>query len=442
MARRGARAALGAGHSERRVILQTGDRATVLRISRTGLALGGLAGLVAVALVVFGAAALVVDRLGAGEDRPGAALRSAYLDRIQVLTEERDAARAEAAAAQARHLAAVEGIAEREAAALRAEEALREMEAELALARARVERALEDREASEIAARAAAERAAALEAALAADPADPDRAATLAAVSEALEAEVVAREAAEGEASRLATELAAVTLELRVTERRQEQMVEELRASVAGASGSMERALREVAIDVEGAVARMRSEFSGTGGPLVPIGMSSRSYPGSEETVSRFDELMVEVDRMNLLRLALGRVPYAMPVKAPHRFTSGFGYRRDPKGGGRRMHAGVDFAAPQGTPIYATADGVVASARGEGGYGQTVRIRHEFGYETVYAHLSRIHVKPGQRVSRGERIGDMGRTGRATGVHLHYEVRKNEAPVNPMTYVEAARNVY
>jgi murein DD-endopeptidase MepM/ murein hydrolase activator NlpD len=131
-----------------------------------------------------------------------------------------------------------------------------------------------------------------------------------------------------------------------------------------------------------------------------------------------------------------------MPVTSSFRFTSGYGYRRDPKRGGSRLHRGIDLAAPRGTPIFATADGVVTSSKFESGYGNTVRIQHGFGFETVYAHQSRIRVKPGQRVSRGDRIGDMGRTGRATGVHLHYEVHLNGRPVNPMTYVEAAKNVF
>jgi len=219
-------------------------------------------------------------------------------------------------------------------------------------------------------------------------------------------------------------------------------MVARLRDAVGASSGAIEAALRSASLDVDSVVATVRQDYSGEGGPLVPIGVSSRSYPGDAATASRFDELMIDVDRMNLLRIALGKVPYAMPVKAAHRFTSGFGYRSDPKGRGRRMHLGVDFAAPMGTPIYAAADGVVVSAEHEGGYGQTVRVRHDFGFESVYAHQSRMRVRPGQRVSRGEHIGDMGRSGRTTGVHLHYEVHLNGRPVNPMTYVEAARNVF
>ncbi|MCL4105266.1 UNVERIFIED_CONTAM: hypothetical protein GTU68_055397 [Idotea baltica] len=106
------------------------------------------------------------------------------------------------------------------------------------------------------------------------------------------------------------------------------------------------------------------------------------------------------------------------------------------------MHNGTDFAAPHGTDIFSTADGVITHAGWQSGYGKLIKIRHEFGIETRYAHLSNIRVKVGQRVSRGQIIGDMGNTGRSTGTHLHYEIRVNGKPMNPMTYIKAANNVF
>ncbi|MGD9295207.1 MAG: M23 family metallopeptidase, partial [Roseobacter sp.] len=108
----------------------------------------------------------------------------------------------------------------------------------------------------------------------------------------------------------------------------------------------------------------------------------------------------------------------------------------------RRLHKGVDFAAPSGTDLFATADGVVTKAGWQSGYGRMVTIQHEFGIETRYAHLSKIRVKVGQKVSRGEHIGDMGASGRVTGVHLHYEVRVGGKAVNPMIYIKAAQDVF
>jgi murein DD-endopeptidase MepM/ murein hydrolase activator NlpD len=100
------------------------------------------------------------------------------------------------------------------------------------------------------------------------------------------------------------------------------------------------------------------------------------------------------------------------------------------------------MAGPVGTPIYATADGVVTHADWQSGYGRLIKVQHEFGLETRYAHLSRIRVKKGQRVSRGDLIGDMGNSGRSTGPHLHYEVRVGGKAVNPMTYIKAGRDVF
>ena len=99
------------------------------------------------------------------------------------------------------------------------------------------------------------------------------------------------------------------------------------------------------------------------------------------------------------------------------------------------------MAGPVGTPVYATGDGVVTHAGRMGAYGNLIKISHELGTETRYAHLSRVNVQVGQRVSQGERIGDMGNTGRSTGSHLHYEVRMNGRAVDPMSFIKAAENV-
>ena len=115
--------------------------------------------------------------------------------------------------------------------------------------------------------------------------------------------------------------------------------------------------------------------------------------------------------------------------------TSGFGYRKSPFTDRREFHKGVDIAGPPGTPVYATAKGRVIFAGRDGAYGLTVALDHGSGIVTSYAHLQRIAVKDGQGVSRGELIGYMGKTGRTTGPHLHYEVRLNGIPVDPMRYI-------
>lgn len=127
-------------------------------------------------------------------------------------------------------------------------------------------------------------------------------------------------------------------------------------------------------------------------------------------------------------------LPAIQPVanKDLTRMASGFGYRLDPFYRTFTFHAGMDFTADIGTEVYATGDGVVQKSMNDGwGYGNHVIINHGFGYTTLYGHLSRITVRPGQAVKRGQLIGNVGSSGRSTGPHLHYEVRRNGNPLNP-----------
>jgi murein DD-endopeptidase MepM/ murein hydrolase activator NlpD len=116
--------------------------------------------------------------------------------------------------------------------------------------------------------------------------------------------------------------------------------------------------------------------------------------------------------------------------------TDGFGFRGNPFGGGSsEFHPGQDIAAPRGTPVFATADGVVIKADWQNGYGQTVVIDHGNGLTTRYGHLSKIEVEEGREISRGEELGQVGSTGRSTGPHLHYEVRIDDVAVSPLHYL-------
>ena len=133
----------------------------------------------------------------------------------------------------------------------------------------------------------------------------------------------------------------------------------------------------------------------------------------------------------------LAATPAIQPVsnKDLARIASGFGYRVDPIYKTIKMHAGLDFTAPQGTPIYATADGTVKmSGFSDGGYGNHVVINHGYGYETLYGHMVRTKAKRGQKVKRGEVIGYVGSTGKSTGPHCHYEVHKNGQKIDPVYF--------
>jgi murein DD-endopeptidase MepM/ murein hydrolase activator NlpD len=131
-------------------------------------------------------------------------------------------------------------------------------------------------------------------------------------------------------------------------------------------------------------------------------------------------------------------VPSMKPV-ANLEYTSLFGVRSDPFRGTAAMHAGVDIPGPVGTPIYATADGIVGRSGWVGGYGNLVELEHGGKLQTRYGHLSKIMVAPGTRVKRGQVIGLMGSTGRSTGSHLHYEVRMDGRAVNPVPYLDSAQ---
>lgn len=123
-----------------------------------------------------------------------------------------------------------------------------------------------------------------------------------------------------------------------------------------------------------------------------------------------------------------------VPEKYLRTMASGYGVRRDPVYGTMKFHEGMDFSAPVGTPVYATADGTVRTSSWQSSYGNLVEIDHGFNYTTRYAHLSKLIARAGQKVSRGDLIGLVGNTGKSTGSHLHYEVRYRGMPQNPVNY--------
>jgi murein DD-endopeptidase MepM/ murein hydrolase activator NlpD len=129
----------------------------------------------------------------------------------------------------------------------------------------------------------------------------------------------------------------------------------------------------------------------------------------------------------------ISQTPAITPVKGI--FTSGFGSRSDPLTHGHGNHQGVDIAAAPGQPVRASADGIVMRAGNLGGLGNAIFVAHGYGITTRYGHLSKVEVRPGQRVKRGDVIGRVGNTGRSTGYHLHYEVRQDGEPVNPLVYI-------
>jgi hypothetical protein len=233
-----------------------------------------------------------------------------------------------------------------------------------------------------------------------------------------------------------------LAMEYRLIQDRNHRIFSQLEEAVEQAIEPLESLFRNAGLPPERILQQVRSGYQTRSASLMPISISTSGTldPGSDE--ARANSVLSALEEINTFRIAAQRTPFAMPVRASVRQTSGFGTRRDPRNGRQRMHNGVDWAGPRGTPILSTGAGRVTFAGRRGGYGNLVIVEHDFGIETYYAHLHTIDAKVGQRVSRGDRLGGMGTTGRSTGVHLHYEIRVGGRPINPMNYIRAAQNVF
>lgn len=167
-------------------------------------------------------------------------------------------------------------------------------------------------------------------------------------------------------------------------------------------------------------------ELVGIGGPETVVALDKAADHLEREVRHINDRL-----RSDILRLA--SIPRGLPVNGY--VTDGFGMRRNPfNGEGREVHEGLDIAVDFGTPVSSTADGLVIYAAPHAGYGNLVIVYHSNGITTRYGHLSRISIEAGQRVKRGDQIGNAGSTGRSTGPHVHYEIRENDQTVDPLRY--------
>jgi murein DD-endopeptidase MepM/ murein hydrolase activator NlpD len=171
-------------------------------------------------------------------------------------------------------------------------------------------------------------------------------------------------------------------------------------------------------------------------GPYADIG-SAEATAATTHADAGFSSIFASWKRMDGTTSTAVYIPSGRPVDKLS-LTSNFGVRSDPFNGTARMHKGIDIPGPVGTPIYATADGVVARAGWASGYGNLVEISHGNGMQTRYGHMSKLIVEPNTRVRRGQIIGLMGSTGRSTGSHLHYEVRVDGAAINPLPFVAGA----
>ncbi|HSX56878.1 MAG TPA: M23 family metallopeptidase [Sphingomonas sp.] len=222
---------------------------------------------------------------------------------------------------------------------------------------------------------------------------------------------------------------------LREVEARQAKLAEQARKTAQARIHLTARHLRSLGIKPERYVA------GGMGGPFEPVSAeaaaAAATVAAEGNADAQFRSLFQTWQKLDVLEQTVIAIPSMQPVDNI-KLTSSFGVRSDPFHGSAAMHAGVDIPGPIGTPIYATADGVIGRAGRFGGYGNLITVNHGKGIETRYGHLSKILVASNTRVRRGQLIGLMGSTGRSTGSHLHYEVRIDGAAVNPMPFMQNA----
>ena len=246
------------------------------------------------------------------------------------------------------------------------------------------------------------------------------------------------RDVFEGEAYSSRLSVKKIEREMKLIEQRNEQIFRLIEEALSVSIGPLEKMFRSAGVNPDSVIETIRKGYSGYGGRNLSFleGNGETAFGIYDENVEKASRILENLDELNLYRIAVEKYPFYHPVQSASRFTSGFG----PRWG--RMHNGTDFAAPHGTPIRSTADGIVTYVGWQSAYGRLIKIKHDFGIETRYAHLSKFRVKEGQRVSRGQHIGDMGNTGRSTGTHLHYEIRIGGKAINPMKYIKAAKNVF
>ena len=420
---------------ERRVFLKSDNDTRFIRLRPFTqlIAMAGSAALVAWAIVAT--AIILMDSIGSGNFREQAKRdQRTYQARLNDLSGQRDTRAEEALAAQERFNAALAQISIMQSELLTSETRRRELETGIEVIQSTLRDTMQDRE-------NARQRLAALQAEGGGAVQVAASIAPMNFLADALARTAQERDQVVLDAQEALLQADAMSQKIAVMQEQNDAIFRQLEEAMTVSVAPLDRMFRAAGMPTDKMLDTVRRGYSGQGGPLTPLSFSTRGEQPTADTL-RANRLLNQMDRLNLYRLAASKAPFANPVKDAFRFTSKFGFRRDPKTGGRRMHSGVDFAAPNGTPLYATADGVVTHAGWGSGYGRLVKIKHDFGIETRYAHMSRMRVKVGQRVSRGDRIGDMGASGRVTGVHLHYEVRVGGKAVNPMIYIKAANDVF
>lgn len=239
---------------------------------------------------------------------------------------------------------------------------------------------------------------------------------------------LAAASAIDGDAAKLPDDIVAPFVRI---ETRQVAMAVAARRVAEQRYAKTARQLRRLGLSPD----RFASRSRAMGGPMIAANSAEAAADINADV--QFRSLFTTWKKLDSLEQGVIAIPAIQPV-AQMSFTSDYGVRSDPFRGTAAMHAGVDIPGRIGTPIYATADGLVERAERSGGYGNLVEINHGKGIQTRYGHLSKMLVAPNTRVKRGQLIALMGSTGRSTGSHLHYEVRIDGSAVNPRPFLQTA----
>ncbi len=272
-------------------------------------------------------------------------------------------------------------------------------------------------------------------------PSDSIAARRMEALFDAVDGTVESLEAARSEIKDLAEENSQLKESADLRQRQSEQIVSEILDVVVAVSSDLEQVFQSAGVSVDDLEEATKEAYRGQGGPSEPL-PADLDTNGIFPSGAGVDSLIDLANQLHIYRVYYRGTPFGHPVPARHNFTSGFGMRAHPVTGKFQMHNGIDLAAPPGTPILATGDGIVTFAGRSGNYGLVIRVQHLGGISSTYAHLEKIYVRKGQSVSRNQQIGAMGSSGVSTGPHLHYEIVVDGNMVNPMKFIEAEANVY
>ncbi|AWB48419.1 peptidase M23 [Gemmobacter aquarius] len=428
---------------EQRLFLKSDTDTRFIRLRPLTQAIALSAATLFVAWTILATAILMMDNIGAGSSREQTQRQQAvYEQRLNAMSDDRDRRAEETLRAQERFNLALRQVAQMQGRLLASEDRRRELETGVDVIQKTLRRTIKERdEARATMASLTLADAQTGASARGAEGKAKDTEATLSYLTDALGAAAKERDAMAGTAEQADLRLSEMEADKRAMQRRTDEIFTKLEEALTVSVEPLDKMFRQAGLSPDDLLSTVRKGYSGQGGPLAPLTLSTSGLSGSPEE-TRANALLSGLDRMNMYRIAAFKAPFSMPVNTPVRYTSGFGGRNDPFGRGHRNHEGQDLAGAYGAPILATADGVITYAGWESGYGRLVKIKHAFGLETRYGHMSQIRVSVGDRVSRGDRIGDMGNSGRSTGTHLHYEIRVDGNAINPMTFIKAARDVF